>query len=320
MSTTIQEILADTYVDGRAVMIAKRRGDAPPPKVLDGLKPKRPLVAEGLHVFQPAELLTLGVNTIEVNGRVVGYQRDPDMHHARKIALALRDGKPVPVIHVALDGRGRMALVDGQHRAIAAVIARVPLVGVVARMDKQEQAELFFSQRRAKVVDPNVLVLAGAGPFERYIQEAVATSNHPWGEIVSGNRNSKTRIGPNTMYQLLIRYVANRAGTATGNRQLVDDKWDRGLADELAPLVACFGNKQTNPLAFKPGHLKAISEAAMWVFRRHDRHEEDYERWLRHMPLFPFERYVHVRTQQQMTAWLLEHWNKRLTGNRRIVR
>lgn len=319
MAHTIADVLTDAYVEGKKVAGARRQG-IEPARVLDGLKPKRPPAKEGLHLFTPEELLTLIVPTIEVNGRVTGYQREPDLAHARRIADAMLAGKPFPPMNIALDGRGRFYDPDGQHRALGGVIARVSVWGVVRKMDKREQAELFFGQRKAKAVDPNVLTLSGTGPFERYVQEAVSSSGNPWSDVASANRRSKTRIGPYTMYQLLIRYVGNLEGQATGRRGSIDERWDRGLADELAGLISCFGDKQTNPLAFRPATLQAIGSTAMWVFRRHERHPEDYERWQRHMPLFPFERYVHVRTQREMTDWLLVHWNKRLTGGRRVSR
>lgn len=317
---TLEQLLADEYVEGTNVLLMRRRGETPP-RVLDGLRPKRCSPEEGLHLFTPEELLSLRVNAINVNGRVVGYQRELDPTHARKISRWMRDGKPLPLIHVAVDGKGTMAIVDGQHRAAAAVMARIPIEGVVRRLNKDEQAELFFSQRRAKTVDQNVLTLAGSGPFERYVQSAVVEADHPWHALVSHTRHSKTKIAPYQMFQLLIRYVGNVEGQATGIKgHTIDDRWDSGLADEMAPLIACFGNKQTNVLAFRPWVLQSIGGCAMWVFRRHDRHPDDYARWQSLMPQFPFEQWLHLRTQRQMTDQLIAHWNKRLSATRRVER
>jgi hypothetical protein len=316
---TIHELTKDIVVDGVNVMLAKRQG-LEIPKVTDGLRPQRPPTGEGLHVLRPEQLLPLQVHAVAVNGRVVGYQRELDVAHARKVARQMRDGRPMPPITLALDGRGHLAVVDGQHRAAAGVIARVPVEAIVKRMTKEEQAALFFGQRNAKTVDRNVLVLAGHGPFDRYVQEAVSVNAHPWHPIVSANRHSKTKIAPYAMFQLLVRYVGNVEGQAAAHKGPMDDRWDRGCADELAALVSCFGNKQTNPLAFRPATVQAIGAAAMWVFRRHSRHEDDFERWQKHMPLFPFEQWLHVRTQRQMTNALLDHWNKRLSGSRRVTR
>jgi hypothetical protein len=191
VSTTIAELASSIYVDtGRG---ANLRGDRP--TISEGLKPRRAPAVEGLHMFTPEELLTLNIQTVSVNGSVKGYQREADPTHARRVAKALLDGKPMPLLHIAMDGRGSMYIVDGQHRALAAVIARVPIEGVVKRMDKQDQAELFFGQRQAKTVDPNVLVLAGTSAYARYVQEALETPSHPWNRIVSANRSSKRRDG-----------------------------------------------------------------------------------------------------------------------------
>lgn len=320
---TVFDLTKDIYaVDdgqrGKARIALMLRQGVTPPYVVDGLKMRRAPAQEGLHTFTPEELLSLYVQQIDVNGRVVGYQRDLDIRHARRVALALRAGKPMPVIHVALDGKGRMSIVDGQHRAAGAVIARLPIDGVIRRMNQAEQAELFFGQRSAKTVDPNVLVLAGTDPFSRYVQEALEDSRHAWSRIVSSNRKSKTRITPFAMFQLVLRYVANAETGGARVTSLHVERWDRGLADELALLISCFGNKQTHPLAFRPSTIQAIGAAARVVMRREERHPDDHERWQKHMPLFPFDQWLHIRTQRLMTEHLLDHWNKRLTGKRRV--
>lgn len=318
MSVTIAELAHEIYVEnGRG---ANFLSDEERARVTDGLRPRKAPPQEGLHTFTPEELLTLHVQTVTVNGNVTGYQRDADARHARKVARAMLDGKPMPEIQVAVDGKGRMSIVDGQHRALAGVIARLPVTGIVKRMDKQTQAELFFGQRSAKTVDPNVLVLAGTSSYARYVQDALEGNRHPWNSIVSANRQSKTRISPYAMFQLIIRYVAN---TDTGGAKLspqVEEKWDRGLADELAPLIACFGNKQTNPLAFRPFAVQAIGATAMWVFRRSPSHPDDCERWQRHMPTFAWDEWLHIRTQRFMVGHLIDHWNKRLSAERRVTR
>lgn len=316
MSVTIQELANGITVNAQAV--TRRLAD--PIRATEGLKARKPPAVEGLHSFTPEELLSLYVQTVAVNGDISGYQRDVDATHARKVAEALLRGKPMPVIHVALDGRGRMSIVDGQHRALGAVIARLPIEGVVRRMDKVSQAELFFGQRQAKTVDPNIIVLSGTDAYSRYVQEAITDPRHAWSGIVSASRSSKTRLGPYSAFQLLLRYVAN---TETGGAKMSTHNealWDRGLADELAPLIACFGNKQTHPLAFRPYAVQAIGATAIHVFRRRDPHADDYERWQKHMPLFPFEEWLHVRTQRHMITHLIDHWNKRLQGARRVER
>lgn len=319
MSVTIHEIAREMYVvqPGKAPGRILRPDS---PRVTDGLRVRRAPVEEGLHTLTPEQMLSLHIQTVTVNGNVKGYQREADLHHARRVAHAMLEGKPFPPPILAVDGHGRISIVDGQHRVLGAVIARLPLEVLIKRLDKPTQAELFFGQRNAKTVDPNVLVLAGTSAYARYVQEALEDNRNPWNTITSANKSSKTRIKPYAMFQLLIRYVAN---TETGGARItpqVEERWDRGLADDLAPLIACFGNKQTHPLAFRPATVQAIGAAAMWVFRRGPEHADNYERWQRHMPTFPFEEWLHIRTQRFMVGHLLDHWNKRLSAERRVTR
>lgn len=325
MSVTVFDLCKEIPVlneNGKFDIARVRRGEEVP-SVADSLTPKKtPISIDNGEVktrwFPPAELLSLRVSTVEVNGKVVGYQRPFLREHGRKIALALKDGKPFPAMDIACDGHGVLWAVDGQHRAVGGVLADVPVLGVVRRMTKEEQRELFAGQRRARQVDANVLILAGSGPYEQYIQEAVATSDHPWGEIVSAAHGSKTRITPKQMLDLLLAYVGNTGGTPS--RANVDARWDRALADGLAPLIACFGNKKDNPGAFRPVALKGIGQAAMHVFRRNpNAQESDRERWMKHMPGFAFDGHLFVRSGSEMTYRLVTHWNKRLYEGRRVI-
>lgn len=318
---TLHEIMKDEYAEGQNALIDRKRGVVTP-RALDGLRLRKPPRTEGLHLLTPEELLGVHVDETSLNGTLSGYQRTLKMADARRIAAWLRDGKPIPIVEIAVDGHGRCYFVDGQHRAAGAVIARVPIQARIQRLDKAGQAALFYSQRYQRRIDKNVLIAgAGDGLFEKYVQEALTVATHPWAGMVSLNKSSKTRFGPYAMYQLLTRYVGNanlHAATISGN---FDDRWDRGLADELAPLIRCFGNKATNPLAFRPATLQSIGGTAMWVFRRRDPHPDDYGRWLSHMPLFPFEDWLHVRKQGHMVTHLIEHWNKGLrSGSRKVAR
>jgi hypothetical protein len=318
---TIYDRLKDVNVEGSNPLIDKKTGKQTA-KVLDGMKPRRPSIGEGLHTLTPEELLTIRIPEISYNGRVRGYQRPFKVQHARRAAQALREGKRLPPLLLALTGRGQLEGYDCQHRAAGAVMARMPLDVVVQRLSAEERQQLFTDQRLALKMDPNILVMTGTGPFERYVQEAaVNQSGHPWSKLVSPG-GSKTRIGPNQMFALLIRYVANRSGQGAGisNPGAFKDRWDRGLADELAPLIGCFGNRETNPLAFRNRNLMAIGNTAMWVLRRHEPHPEDRERWLAHMPEFQFDMYRYIVTETDMTDTLLKHWNKRLSGKRRVTR
>lgn len=319
MSTTIYDICKTipTLNSSGKFDVHKLNKGGEVASVADAITPSRPLYAEGLHEFTPAQLCALRVPVVTVNGRVRGYQREFDRNHARRIAVALRRGRHIPEITVAVDGNGVMFVVDGQHRAVAAAIVAKPIMGLVKHLSAAEQAQLFADQRKAKVVDRNTLILAGDGPYERYIQAAVSRDDHPWSKITSANSSSKTRISPFAMLGLLTRFVGNSGGL-TMNDAIVS-RWDEDLADELAPLIACFGDKKINPEPFQAMPLRSIGTTAMYVFRRNPAVQlSDRQRWIVHMPKFPWSRYGWVREGYRMTGELIAHWNKRLHESRRV--
>jgi hypothetical protein len=317
VSTTIEQICQDIPTLHESGNWTKGQGS-----VIDGLKPRKISVSvkdDDVKAIwlSPEEALTVIIPTVSVNGRVIGYQREFSRPHARRVANDLKAGKVFPPVNLAQDGNGKVFGVDGQHRLAAAVIAREPVLAVVRRLTKEQQKQLFGDQRKARSVDRNVLILAGTSPYERYIQDAVATDRHPWGRLASANTSSKTRLTPYQMLHLLTSYVGNSLG-ATLNKHVLE-RWDQELADELAPLIACFGNKQDNPAAFRPPVIRGIGDAAMFVFRRNDAVQaSDHERWVRHMPGFKFNDYLFIRTHQEMTYRLVGHWNKKLFEARKV--
>ena len=319
MPTTVHDLCKEIpqLDENRKFNVGRHNKGEKIPSVAEGLTPKRASVREGIYRFSPEELLSLHIPTVSVNGTVRGYQRPFVRDHARKIAVALLNGKALPEITVAVDGNGVMSAVDGQHRAVGGVIAGMPIVGIVRRMSKDEQKQLFADQRKAKPVDRNVLILAGTNPYERYIQRAVADNDHAWKLIVSSSPASKTRISPYSMLSLLAHYVGN--ASSTNFSPAMEERWDKDLADELAPLIACFGNRQTNPAAFQATAIRGIGAASMYIFRRNPNlQESDYRRWVNHMPKFPWEQHAFVRTGADWTFRLVQHWNKRLHASRRV--
>jgi len=314
MPLTVHEIARRVYPLGTNLMVAARRGETVYP-ISHGLAPRRLALAEGIRSLDPQELLALKVPVVSANGKVSGYQREFKVAHARKIARAMLDGRPMPPGIVSTDGN----LIDGQHRALACLMIGRSFEVVVTRMSRSDQQELFAGQRRALPVDANTLVLSATGPFERYIQDACVNDKNPWHGIVSAALNSKTRISPNQMLQLLVAFVGNTSGHS---KEAIDATWDPHLAGQLAPLVSCFGNKRNHPEAFRPTALRGIGQAAMYVFRRREPHVDDRHRWINHMPGFDFGNHAWVRTTPRMTDELLAHWNKRLPvgSDRRVER
>lgn len=321
MSVTIADLCEKIPVldpDSGKFQVSKVRHGKEVSHVADGLKPKKPPAKEGLHHFTPEELLTLHVPVITTNGAVRGYQRPFYRGHARNMAVSQLNGDPMPKMHISIDGHGTMFTTDGQHRAVSGVITGLGADGIVEKMSKDQQRRLFANQRKAKPVDRNVLVLAGDGPYESYIKKACGDESHPWGKIVSPNPSSKVRITPFAMQGLLLMYVSNTRG-ARSPSAVHEERWDERLADELAPLVACFGNKRDNPLAFQQSALMAIGETAMHVFRRNENvQKDDYKRWLTHQAKFPWDDFPWIRKQAEFTNRLVLHWNKRLHASRKV--
>jgi len=318
---TMYDLLKDERIYTTAADKARHLNGVELPHALEGMKPRKPAVTEGLVLMSPEELLTVKIDVVSVNGQIVGYQRDFNVKNARAVRDSLLKGEILPPVSLALDGHNNLWGVDGQHRMGGAILARIPLWATVQRLDKNQRRSMFLSQRAARRVAPDILTLAGTDPVARYVQEAVIDNANPWAPIVSANRTSKTRISPYSAYQLLLRYVFNVEGQAASYKKNMEALWDRGRADELAPLIQCFGDKQSNPLAFKPGAIQAIGATAMWVFRRNARLQPaDRDRWISHMPTFQFQRYLHHTTQQDKTDDLLNHWNKNLGPSRRVRR
>lgn len=309
---TIYEIGQDINktAGGRAVPNAK--------SIVADLKPEPFDTRPGLRRLSPEQIISLEVPVLgRENGHFSGFQRPVIPTHARRIARHLEAGGAVPAIEVSILEDGRALVTDGQHRGIGAVISGTSLLAVFTRRSEEEAKALFANQGRARGVNPNVLVLAGDDPYSEYVQDACTSPDHPWGRLV-GTKATDTRISPNQLYGILTTYSANRLGKAS--TRAVDTTFDRHLCDQLADLFSAFGTKQSNPTAFRVTSLKAIAETATLVFRRGDGARADLERWRRHMPSFQFVHYQHLRRTVELSDALLDHWNKRLSSERRVTR
>lgn len=293
----------------------KARSNAP--SIVAGMAPESFTARPGARWLSPLQLLSLVVPTLaRSNGGFAGFQRDEIAVHARKIARAVRNGVPMPVLEVALLPDGTLWLVDGQHRALGAVIADAMALAVIRKATEEEAQALFSNQGKGRGVNPNVLVLGARDPFSEYVQDALTSPDHRWSELV-GAHASANRISANQMFKAVEAYCSDRRGT---NHHTPDEAFDRGLADEMGLLLTAFGTKQTNPAAFRPMAVRAITGAAILVIRRNGSRREDVDRWTRHMPQFPFASYLHLRRESELTDALLSHWNKRLSVERRVAR
>jgi hypothetical protein len=292
--------------------------------VVYGLTPTDPPKRVGYHVLTPEELAGLAISQLEVDrgkGKE-GYQRGVNTAHARAIARRLKEGYPMPPILYALPENGEASeVVDGQHRALGALIARMPIHAVAFDLSQEDRARLFAGQRAAKAVDRRTLILNGSGLADEYIQDALTAVEHPWSELIAEYNGQKDRIPVATAWDLISRYVLGTYSNVNAlTPEFIGAAWDAKYADELADLIIPFGSKETNPAAFDVRALRAITYAAIAIIRRRESAASDKRRWVRHMPAFRFQDYPHVRSSAELADHLVAHWNKRMAVDKRVSR
>ena len=286
-----------------------------------GLIPEPFPATEGYFVVSPAQLASLKVPKIEVGSDIKGFQRDKMNTHARRIARSLLDGIEVPPITVSIFPDGEAYIGDGQHRALGAIIAGKNLEVVVKRRTVEEARKLFAAQSKARKVKRDDTLLTGDSPIELYIQDALTSFDHPWSDLVAVSK-SNTKMTPTTMATMLGSFVFNTFNQGVNYYTSKGEKdFDKKKADQLAKLVKSFGVRTTNPVAFRGVTLRAIANAATFVFQRNpNATTKDEERWMKHMPSFDFSKFPHILTKEaELTAALVTHWNKRLPEERRVL-
>lgn len=292
------------------------------PPVTHGLAPETFPVKQGYITATPEQLASLRVPVIEVNGDIRGFQREKANAHARKIARALLDGEEMPPINVSIFPDGKAYVGEGQHRALGAIIARKPLEVVVKRRTVEQARKLFANQGKAKKIKSDDTLLSGDSVIELYIQDALTSDGHPWSDLVSANPSSTSKMTPTTMAIIVGAYTYNTLNQGVNFYTSRDPiGFDEKLADQLADLIRVFGNKTTNPLAFRGRTLRAIAYAALLVFRRNPQSQDgDFARWRKHMATFDFGKYPHLLTKEtEMAHALIDHWNKRLSADRKVA-
>lgn len=291
------------------------------PSVAQGLVPEPFPIDKPYFFASVPQILSLRVPILEIDGGIRGFQRGKGIHHAREIARAINAGKEMPPALISVFPDGLAYIGEGQHRALGAVIAQMPLECVVKKRAVADARELFSNQTKAKNVKTDNTLLTGNSPLEIYIQDALTTDKHLWSDMV-GLQASDLRMSPTTMANIVGAYVFN--ALHNGVRSFVskpESQWDEKYANELARLIQPFGTKVTNPLAFRGNPLRAISYAAVWIIRRNPawRGDKDFERWRAHMPKFDFAKYPHILNKEHDLAHeMVRHWNKRLPEARLV--
>jgi hypothetical protein len=287
--------------------------------VTDGLKMEKFPIKAGYHVATPEQLLTLKVPTQRIEGgEIKGFQRPFNSKRARHIGLAMLEGNLMPTIEIALHGNTAW-LVEGQHRAGGAVMAREPLPTLSRHMTEDEMRTLFAQQAKASAVNPSVLVLSADDPFSEYIQDAVTDDAHAWAPLVSAQTSPKDKINASQGRGVLAAYVTNTLASGSHKLELGHAEFSEQRALDLGQMLLSFGGKAENPLPYRSTNLRALTNVAVRVIIRHEHESRDaIRRWNEHMRKFPFAAHAAVTSTQDMVPVLLGHWNKRLTPDRRV--
>ena len=300
---------------------ARRKSARNRPTVTHGLTPEPFPIKEGHFLATPEQIASLIVPRTEVSNNIKGFQREKVNSHARKIAKSMLDGKEMPLVELAILPDGTVVVVEGQHRCLGAIIARKPLEVIVKKRTVEQARQLFADQSRAKRLKSDNTLLTGNSAIELYLQDALTCDSHPWSPLVSAYP-SPTKMTPTSMVLCAGCFTHNTMTLSINfHTSRTPEEFDANYANQLARLFYCFGTKTTNPLAFRAKSLRAVTFAAIHIFRRNDHAQsKDEDRWLRHMPPFDFSRYAHVLNREvEMSLALVDHWNKRLPQNRRVV-
>jgi hypothetical protein len=301
-----------------------------PGHVTDGLTPEPFPMKEGYYVVTPEQVASLEVPVISIGeDRVQGFQRDArdSKVHARNVARALIEGREFPPINVSIvkdeNGVDHALVTDGSHRSVGSIIARVPIEVVVKRRTFEQAKVMFTDQRKQRKIKSDQTILTGDSPLEHYIQDALTSDDHPWSDMISPHLagGDKRRMTPITAAQCIGAYTFDSMNSSLAFYTKASEQgFDLSKPDELVELIQAFGNKTTNPLAFRSRSLKAITYAAVYIFQRNpNTREGDRARWKEHMPKFAFEDYPHLLDKHhQLAQALIEHWNRRLPRNRKV--
>lgn len=297
-----------------------------PISVVDDIKPFGISKAEGLTTLTPEQMLNVRIPLQRIEGdEIRGYQRHLKAQRARDFAKFLLDhaadyDRILPVIEISVSGN-QVFYTDGQHRAAGAVIARKPMRVVITKRTEDEARMLFALQVKATRPSKNVIIFNSNGPIEEYIQDAVTNDSHPWAKLITSSQSgsSKTKMSATTALSLLRIYAARSMNNSASPTEEEQKRFKVSAADDLAVLISIFGTKATNPHAYTTLSLRAMTIAARRIFIDRDPHEDDRDRWMRHMNRFAFAQYAYIRKYNDLSMKMIEHWNKNLREEKRKV-
>lgn len=292
------------------------------PHITDGLVASKTPTRTGLVELTPQQALSIRVERVAYNGQVTGYQRMvTNLPHVRKIANAVIRGESIDPVTLGLDG-GFLYAVDGHNRILAHIIARKPIRAIIEPMTYKERAARFAAQRFTQKLTADNLVLASNDKIANYIKDAIASEAHVWHPLV-GLTGSPRHLSPSAAYDILVRYTLGIVGMG-GSLGIKMDSLRIGKADlrdapELSTMLLAIGTKQSNPLAYRPATIRALTDVAvMAVVRGNKNRNPLIERWCRHMPTFDWHAYAWATRMADIRPPLIAHWNKRLSPAQKI--
>lgn len=286
--------------------------------IVDGLTPRPFPHQEGLLRVSPDQLASLKVPVLKTeSGEIKGFQREKALPHIRKMGRVLIRGGEFPPIAVSLDYDTYEPYInDGQHRALAAIAAGQSIEVVVKRRTLDQAKELFANQSKARKLTFDGTLMVGTSALERYVQDAVKNPTHAWHPLVGtgkagvGGGKSLTLTTMALAVGSYVHNTLNQGVNAHVERPAAD--FSEALADEMAGLIKAFGDRNTNPLAFRATSIRAISAAAVYIMRRGPVWPGRVDRWNKHMPSFQFGVHMHLLGASDQADKLVIHWNKKL--------
>lgn len=296
--------------------------------VTTGLVPQSFKPREGTMMLTPAMAATVGIERLDVNGGITGYQREIAAGHIREMARAMVAGKPFPSVQLAITEDGSVVAVDGQQRLLATIIAKKNIRAEIRSMTYSDRRDMFQAQGRARKIDRNYIILAGTDPFEQYVQRAVIAHNsndmsNPWALLISAPQSSNSEfLTPAMVHRDITAFCWGTVGYATGtsrsggNGRTAENMlkaYDEKLCDTLGHLLRSFGVRATNPYAFETRARKPLVVLAVLAIKGRGGKalSDSVGRWQERMPLFPFADYRGERNGVTYLSNLVRHWNSR---------
>lgn len=311
--------------------------------------------SQGIHKLTPNQAASLVIQRLRVRSddEAVsdadireGYQREVRVKHVRDVARRLLEGYPFPPILYGPNETGECEVIDGQHRALACVLSRVPILAACVVLSPEDRAKLFVGQRHAKAVSKDHLVLAGSTPPDLYVLDALTSNTivevvdgkeveteHPWAKLVS--TSSSKGITPALMRAVITAWCAGRlsaslAGTGSANDRIQVEyelkTFSDEKADELGRLLLSMlkvpRKEHPHSNAYLAPSIRAIQSLATMVITRRD-NDKDRKRsqavWDKYMHQFNWEKIQWAKTSSDYLMAFTTWFNRKAPSDLKVT-